>query len=61
MEEFISNLSEKVGIDRATAEKVVDFIKDHLDDLPGLLGGAGGVGGMLGGLADKAKGLLGGD
>jgi len=32
MEEFIARMSEKVGIDKATAEKVMAFLKDHSDD-----------------------------
>ena len=33
MDEFIAKMSEKVGIDKATAEKVVAFLKDHADDV----------------------------
>ena len=32
MEEFLAKMSEKVGIDKATAEKVMAFLKDHSDD-----------------------------
>lgn len=32
MEDFIAKMSEKVGIDKATAEKVMAFLKDHSDD-----------------------------
>jgi hypothetical protein len=55
MEEFINQMIEKVGIDRATAEKVVAFLKEHAADLPRLLGNAGGAEGLL----DQAKGLFG--
>tara|TARA_R110002073_G_scaffold300298_1_gene467606 strand:+ start:22848 stop:23012 length:165 start_codon:yes stop_codon:yes gene_type:complete len=51
MEELISGLTEKVGIDKATAEKVVAFLKDHADEVPGWLAKAG--------LADKLPGGLG--
>jgi hypothetical protein len=32
MEDFIAKMSDKVGIDKATAEKVMAFLKDHSDD-----------------------------
>ena len=32
MDEFIAQMTEKVGIDKATAEKVMAFLKDHADD-----------------------------
>ncbi len=35
MEEMIKQLVEKTGIDEATANKVADFIKDHISDIPG--------------------------
>jgi hypothetical protein len=34
MEEMIQGLIQKVGLDRATAEKVVAFVKEHAADLP---------------------------
>ena len=59
MEEFVNKLVEKVGIDRATAEKVVAFLKEHAAEVPkwlqsdaatDLLSKAkGGLGGFLGG------------
>jgi hypothetical protein len=33
VEEFINKMVEQVGIDRATAEKVVAFLKDHAGDV----------------------------
>ena len=51
MEELIAGLTEKVGIDKETAEKVVAFLKDHADDVPGWLAKAG--------IADKLPGGLG--
>ena len=63
MENFISELAERVGIDQATAEKVVDFVKENIHRLPELLGnqsaGASG-GGILDNLQDQLGGLLGG-
>lgn len=32
MEDFVNKMSEKVGIDKSTAEKVVAFLKEHADD-----------------------------
>jgi hypothetical protein len=60
MEELlISGLVDKVGLDRATAERVVAFLKENADKLPALLQGdvpkemldklPGGLGGLLGG------------
>lgn len=51
MEDFISKMVEKVGIDKATAEKVVEFLKDHADDAMELIGKTG--------LKDKLPGGLG--
>lgn len=51
MEELIAGLTEKVGIDKETAEKVVAFLKDNAADVPGWLAKAG--------LADKLPGGLG--
>jgi hypothetical protein len=60
MEEFIDQMAAKVGIDKATAEKVVAFLKEHAAELPKLIGEnemakgmldklPGGIGGMFGG------------
>ena len=32
MEDFVHKMVEKVGIDKATAEKVLAFLKDHSAD-----------------------------
>ncbi|MDB4963673.1 MAG: hypothetical protein JWP01_3672 [Myxococcales bacterium] len=32
MEDFVNKMVEKVGIDKATAEKVIAFLKDHSED-----------------------------
>jgi len=57
MEEFINGLVEKVGLDKETAQKVVDFIQEHASELPKLLGNVPGVGGLM----DQVGGLFGGD
>jgi hypothetical protein len=33
MEAFIEKMTKTVGIDKATAEKVIAFLKDHADDV----------------------------
>lgn len=59
MEELVKQLVEKVGIDQATAEKVVSFLKQHASEVPGWLSNGaaqdmlkkatGGLGDILGG------------
>jgi hypothetical protein len=51
MEDFVNKMVEKVGIDKATAEKVVEFLKDHADDALAFLQSSG--------LKDKLPGGLG--
>ncbi len=58
MEEFINQLTSKTGIDRATAEKVVNFLKDNPQELTKLLGNV--TDKLPGGIADKLPGGLGG-
>lgn len=50
MEELVAKLTEKVGLDPAMAKKVVDFLKEHADEVPGWLAKAG--------LKDKLPGGL---
>ena len=58
MEEFAEKMAEKVGIDKATAEKVIAFLKDHADDAVQLLGKSGLKDKLPGGLGDKLGGLF---
>ncbi len=51
MDDLIEGLTEKVGIDKETAEKVVAFLKENASEIPALLAKAG--------LADKLPGGLG--
>ncbi len=53
MEDFVNKMVEKVGIDKATAEKVVAFLKDHADDAVQLLQKSGIADKLPGGLGDK--------
>jgi len=58
MEEFIEKMVSKVGIDKATAEKVVEFLKEHSADAVALLQKSGVADKLPGGLGDKLGGLL---
>jgi hypothetical protein len=66
MDELIQGLVKKVGLDEATAKKVVAFLKENASQLPALLASnetakslvnqlPGGLGGMLGGLLGGNK------
>ena len=46
MDKLLDELTSKVGLDRGTAEKVVQFLKDNAHRLPELLG------------SDAAKGVM---
>lgn len=52
MEELIEKLMSMVGLDKDTAEKVADFIKEHADDIPGWVAKAGIKDKLPGGLGD---------
>ena len=51
MNELIEKLTTQVGLDPKMAEKVVAFLKEHADEVPGWLAKAG--------VADKLPGGLG--
>jgi hypothetical protein len=51
MEEMIDKMVAHVGIDRATAEKVVQFLREHAEELPKWLAQSG--------IADRLPGNLG--
>jgi hypothetical protein len=53
MEEFADKMADTVGIDRATADKVIEFLKDHADDAVALLSKSGIADRLPGGLGDK--------
>ncbi|MBA3820584.1 MAG: hypothetical protein H0X17_16960 [Deltaproteobacteria bacterium] len=53
MEDFVNKMVEKVGIDKATAEKVIAFLKDHADDAVAYLQKSGIADKLPGGLGDK--------
>jgi N-acetylglucosamine kinase-like BadF-type ATPase len=58
MEEFAEKLVAHVGIDRATADKVIAFLKDHADDAVKWLSQSGVKDKLPGGLGDKLGGLF---
>ena len=58
MEDFVAKMVAKVGIDKATAEKVVAFLKDHADEALPLLKSSGVLEKLPGGLGGKLGGLL---
>lgn len=53
MEDFVNKMVEKCGIDKATAEKVLAFLKDHADDAVKYLQSSGIADKLPGGLGDK--------
>lgn len=61
MEEFIQNMIAKVGIDEATARKVMDFIQENAGQLPGLIASSGITDKLPGGIGDALEGFLGGE
>ena len=58
MEDFIETLMTKVGLDRKTAEKVVDVVQEHWDDIPKWLGKSGVLDKLPGGLGDQLEKLF---
>ena len=58
MEEFAEKMAEKVGIDKSTAEKVIEFLKEHADDALAMLSKSGLADKLPGGLGDKLGKLL---
>ncbi|HEU0034603.1 MAG TPA: hypothetical protein VFQ53_28460 [Kofleriaceae bacterium] len=53
MEEFAEKMADKVGISKETAEKVIEFLKDHADDAVALLSKSGIADRLPGGLGEK--------
>lgn len=53
MEEFLQKMSEKCGIDKSQAAKVMEFLKDHADDAVGYIQKSGLADKLPGGLGDK--------
>ncbi len=53
MDEFVQKMVDKVGIDKATAMKVIEFLKDHADEAVQDLQKSGLADKLPGGLGDK--------
>ena len=53
MEEFLEKMSEKVGIDKDTAKKVIDFLQEHADEALPYIQKSGVLDKLPGGLGDK--------
>ena len=58
MDEFAEKMADKCNIDKDTANKVIEFLKDHADDAIALLSKSGVADRLPGGLGDKLKGLF---
>jgi len=58
MDEFLEKMSEKVGIDKDTAKKVVEFLQEHADEALPLIQKSGVLDKLPGGLGDKLGGLF---
>ncbi len=58
MEEFIAKMVDKVGIDKATAERVMGFLKDNAGEAIAALQKSGVKDKLPGGLGDKLGGMF---
>ena len=58
MEDIVAKLTEKVGIDKATAEKIIAFLQDHKEDVIKALQSSAVKDHLPGGLGDKIGGLF---
>jgi hypothetical protein len=53
MDEFVEKMSEKVGIDKATAMKVVESLQEHADEAVPIIQKSGILDKLPGGLGEK--------
>jgi hypothetical protein len=58
MDEFVEKMSEKVGIDKDTAMKVVEFLQEHADEALPLIQKSGVLDKLPGGLGKKIGDLF---
>ena len=58
MEEFVAKMSEKVGIDKDTAKKVIAFLQEHADEALPLIQKSGALDKLPGGLGKKLGDLF---
>lgn len=53
MEEFVAKMAEKVGIDKDTAKKVIDFLQEHADEALPVIQKSGVLDKLPGGVGEK--------
>ena len=53
MDEFVAKMSEKVGIDKDIAKKVIAFLQEHADEALPLIQKSGVLDKLPGGVGDK--------
>ena len=58
MEDFVKRMADRVGIDEEQAAKVVEFLREHLDELPAMLSADSD---FFKSISDRVRGFLGGD
>jgi hypothetical protein len=58
MDEFLQKMQDHCGIDKSTAEKVIEFLKEHSGDAIKYIESSGIADRLPGGLGDKLKGLF---
>jgi hypothetical protein len=58
MDEFVEKMSEKVGIDKDTAMKVIGFLQEHADEALPLIQKSGVLDKLPGGLGKKIGDLF---
>jgi hypothetical protein len=58
MEDFIKKMADRVGIDEGQAMKVVEFLREHLDELPSMLSADSD---FFKSMSDRVRGFLGPD
>ena len=58
MEEFVEKMVEKVGIDKDTAKKVIEFLQEHADEALPLIQKSGVLEKLPGGLGKKLGDLF---
>lgn len=61
MEDLVNQLVSKVGIDKASAEKVVAFLKEHATEIPKWLGESDVAKGVMDKLPGNIGGMFGGN
>jgi hypothetical protein len=58
MEDFVKQMADRVGIDEQQSQKVIEFLREHLDELPAMLSADSE---LFRSLSERFSGFLGGD